>query len=180
MTKCICVWYWVFFLPYVCPFFIFLCWTINWWFCKQNITWLRQSMRKRKAETVLSDTVGYYHRSKLCCLGIHVHYGVHSEMYIGIDSHLIDLSLCCIICSQIKNIKVLFAKPELMISPADTATAPHGLRIAQMSRQFSWPQRWADCPRSWKIGGSGGLCKNPRYVDCSCVFGSGHVSQNTD
>ena len=25
-------------------------------------------MRKRKAETVLSDTVGYYHRSKLCCL----------------------------------------------------------------------------------------------------------------
>jgi len=27
-------------------------------------------MRKRKAETVLSDTVGYYHRSKLCCLGI--------------------------------------------------------------------------------------------------------------
>jgi len=28
-------------------------------------------MRKRKAETVLSDTVGYYHRSKLCCLGIY-------------------------------------------------------------------------------------------------------------
>jgi len=27
-------------------------------------------MRKRKAETVQSDTVGYYHRSKLCCLGI--------------------------------------------------------------------------------------------------------------
>jgi len=27
-------------------------------------------MRKRKAERVLSDTVGYYHRSKLCCLGI--------------------------------------------------------------------------------------------------------------
>jgi len=27
-------------------------------------------MGKRKAETVLSDTVGYYHRSKLCCLGI--------------------------------------------------------------------------------------------------------------
>jgi len=26
---------------------------------------------------------------------IHVHYGVHSEMYIGIDSRLIDLSLCC-------------------------------------------------------------------------------------
>ena len=70
MTKCICVWYWFIFLPYVCPFFKFLCWTINWWRCKQNITWLRQSMRKRKAETVLSDTVGYYHRLKLCCLGI--------------------------------------------------------------------------------------------------------------
>ena len=69
MTKCTCVWYWFIFLPYVCPFLKFLCWTINWWLCKQNITWLRQSMGKRKAETVLSDTVGYYHRSKLCCLG---------------------------------------------------------------------------------------------------------------
>jgi len=27
-------------------------------------------VHKRKAERVLSDTVGYYHRSKLCCLGI--------------------------------------------------------------------------------------------------------------
>jgi len=27
-------------------------------------------VHKRKAETVQSDTVGYYHRSKLCCLGI--------------------------------------------------------------------------------------------------------------
>ena len=33
---------------YVCPFLKNLCWTINWWLCKQNITWLRQSMRKRK------------------------------------------------------------------------------------------------------------------------------------
>jgi len=46
MTKAICVWYWFIFLPYVPPFL------------------------KRKAETVQSDTVGYYHRSKLCCLGI--------------------------------------------------------------------------------------------------------------
>ena len=36
----------------------------------------------------------------------HVHYGVHGEMYIGIDSRLIDLLLCCIICSQIKKIRV--------------------------------------------------------------------------
>ena len=70
MTKAICVWYWFIFLPYVCPFLKFLCRTINWWLCKQNITWLRRSVHKRKAETVQSDTVGYYHRSKLCCLGI--------------------------------------------------------------------------------------------------------------
>ena len=47
---------------------------------------------------------------------IHVHYGVHSEMYIAIDSCLIDLSLCCIICSQTKNIRVLVAKLELLTS----------------------------------------------------------------
>ena len=41
---------------------------------------------------------------------------IHGEMYIGIDSCLIDLSLCCIICSQIKKIRVLVAKPELLIS----------------------------------------------------------------
>ena len=34
---------------------------------------------------------------------IHVHYGVHNLIYIGVDSRLIDLSLCCIICSQIKK-----------------------------------------------------------------------------
>ena len=47
---------------------------------------------------------------------IHVHYGVHGEMYISIDSHLIDLSLCCIIGSQIKKIRVLVVKQELLIS----------------------------------------------------------------
>jgi len=59
---------------------------------------------------------------------IHVHYNVYG---------LIDLSLCCIICSQIKKIRVLVAKPELLISchskqaavrrvfhPRTTATAP--------------------------------------------------------
>ena len=68
---------------------------------------------------------------------IHVHYGVHGEMYIGIDRSLIDLSLFCFICSQIKKIRVLVAKPELLISchskqaavrrvfhPRTTATAP--------------------------------------------------------
>ena len=34
---------------------------------------------------------------------IHVHYGVHCEMYICINIRLIDLSLRCIICSQIKE-----------------------------------------------------------------------------
>ena len=46
---------------------------------------------------------------------IHVHYGVHGEKYIGIDSCLIDLSLCCIICSQINTIRVLVSKPEVQI-----------------------------------------------------------------
>ena len=32
-----------------------------------------------------------------------MHYGVHGEIYIGMDSRLIDLSLCCIICCQIKK-----------------------------------------------------------------------------
>jgi len=30
---------------------------------------------------------------------VYIHYGGHGEMYIGIDSSLIDLSICCIICS---------------------------------------------------------------------------------
>ena len=93
-----------------------------------------------------------YRESQTCqVVYIHVHYGVHGEIYIGLDSRLIDLSLCCIICSQIKKIRVLVAKPELLISschpnerqsavfpPRATETAPCGLRIAQMSAQFSW------------------------------------------
>ena len=56
---------------------------------------------------------------------IHVHYGVHGEMYMGIDSHLIDLPLCCIICSQIKKIRVLVAKPDVQIAchPNDRQSA---------------------------------------------------------
>jgi len=55
MTQSMCV-VLVYFLtlPFL-PFLIFLCWTICWWLCKQNITWLRRSMRKRKAEMVQSD-----------------------------------------------------------------------------------------------------------------------------
>ena len=82
---------------------------------------------------------------------IHVHYVVHGEMYIGIDSRLIDWSICCIICSQIKKIRVL--EPELLISCHpnkwhSTVSVPRGppcdLRIAQMSAQFSWSLRWVD------------------------------------
>jgi len=71
MTKAIYVWYWFIFLPYVCPFLKKLCWTIYCWLCKQNITWLRWSVRKRKAETVQSDIVGNYPRSKLPFAGYH-------------------------------------------------------------------------------------------------------------
>jgi len=35
---------------------------------------------------------------------------------MGIDSRLIDLSLCCIICSQIKKIMVFVAKPDVQIA----------------------------------------------------------------
>jgi len=38
MTKSICVWYWLIFLPYVCPFLKCSCWTMYWWLCKQSIT----------------------------------------------------------------------------------------------------------------------------------------------
>ena len=104
---------------------------------------------------------------------IHVHYGVHGEMYIGIDSRLIDLSLCCIICSQIKKIRVLVAKPELLISchPNEWQSSgpprqhPVAWESPNLSGQFSWSWRWADfplntttdsgCPRSWKMAGSG-------------------------
>ena len=47
---------------------------------------------------------------------LHVHYAVHGEMNIGIDSRLNNLSLCCIICSEIKKIRIFVAKPELLIS----------------------------------------------------------------
>ena len=56
----------------------------------------------------LHFTLAYivYRESRTChVIYIHVHYGVHGEMYIGIDSRLIDLSLCCIICSQNKKDK---------------------------------------------------------------------------
>ena len=66
----ICVWYWFIFLPYVCPFLKKLCWTVNWWLCKQNITRLRRSVGKRKAETVQSDTIGNNPRSKKTCRAI--------------------------------------------------------------------------------------------------------------
>ena len=39
-------------------------------------------MHKRKAGTVQSDTVGYYHRSKLCCLGICERDRVNDFVYI--------------------------------------------------------------------------------------------------
>jgi len=40
MTKALYVWYRFIFLPYACPFFNKLCWTIYCWLCKRNITWL--------------------------------------------------------------------------------------------------------------------------------------------
>ena len=90
------------------------------------------------------------------------------EMYIGIDSHLIDLSLCCIICSQIKKITVLVAKPELLIS-----CHPNERQYAVCSPvdPVAWESpKWADnlagrgVDREWlsalmKNRGIGGICK---------------------
>ena len=95
----------------------------------------------------------------------HVHYGAHGEMYIGIDSRLIDLSLCCFIGSQIKKIGFWLPNQNYWYLVTRTSgSPPSGLRIAQMSGQFSWSL--SDCPlnaatesgypRSWKIAGSRG------------------------
>ena len=103
----------------------------------------------------LHFTLAYivYRESRTCqVVYIHVHYGVRGEMYIGIDSHLIDLSLCYIICSQIKKIGVLVAKPELLISCHPNE---------RQSVVFS--------PSSLKIAFSGGLCKI-RAVWTVCHF----------
>ena len=59
-------------------------------------------------------------------------------------------------------------KPTAVFFAQDHWDRHRGLRIAQMSWQFSWSRRWADCPlnvatesvcpHSWKIA-EGGLCK---------------------
>ena len=112
---------------------------------------------------------------------IHVHYGVHGEMYIGIVSRLIDLSLCCIICSQIEKIRVLIAKPELLISchpnkrrsafffSRTTATAPRRLRIAQKSAQFRTVRKeWLSA--LMQKSQVGGTLYNPCGVDCIYIY----------
>ena len=77
MTKCICVWYWFIFLPYVSPFL------------RKKIVEGNDNVSKKhhviQEETVQSDTVGYYPRSALCCLGI----------YIQVNS-LDDISMVCL------------------------------------------------------------------------------------
>ena len=90
----------------------------------------------------------------------HVHYGVHGEMYIGIDSRLIDLCFCCIICSQIKKIRVLVAKPELLIS-----CHPNERQSAVFSPEdhrdtTPWLEnRWLRLSALMKNRGVGGTCK---------------------
>ena len=82
---------------------------------------------------------------------IHVHYGIHGEMNIGIDSRLIDLSLC----SQIKKIRIFVAETRTtninILSPERAAVCrvfPHRpLQQHPVSGQFSWTWRRAD--REW-------------------------------
>ena len=110
---------------------------------------------------------------------IHVHYGVHGEKYIGIYSCLIDLSLWCIICSQINTIRVLVSKPEVQImnilSPERVVVRRVLPRGRPQQHPVAWESLkwannlagWADwrlnaesgCPRLRKIAGLGVLCK---------------------
>ena len=87
-------------------------------------------------------------------------------MYIGIDSLLIGLSLCCIIFSnfgcQTRTTDILPLKRAAVrhvFTPRTTATAIRVLKIAQMSGQFSWSLRLADCHGCHEKSHVGGLCK---------------------
>ena len=94
-----------------------------------------------------------------------VMYIMASTVKCTLESTVVDLSLCYIICSQIKKVRVLVAKPELLISchtnhRVPPATAPRVLRIAQVSRQFCWSQHWADCPAHEKSRDRGDFVKS--------------------
>ena len=70
MTTCICVWYWFIFLPYVSPFLENKSWRV----ISTDVSTKHHVIKAEHAQTKSGngaiDTVGYYHRSKLCCLGI--------------------------------------------------------------------------------------------------------------
>ena len=79
---------------------------------------------------------------------IHVHYGVHSEMYIGIDSRLIVTLLHYLFSNKKRlgfwlpnqNYWYLVTRTSGSPScfpPTDRRDSTRGLRIAQMSGQFS-------------------------------------------
>ena len=67
---------------------------------------------------------------------IHLHYGINDEMYIGIDSRF---------GYQTRSTNILSPEQAAVhrVFPCDST---RGLRIAQMSEQFSWLRHWADCP----------------------------------
>ena len=89
---------------------------------------------------------------------IHVHYGIHGEMYIGIDSRLIDLSLYCIICSQIKKDEGFGCQTRTTDILSPERAAVH--RVVPTPPPPPGPPR--QHPVAWespKFVGSGGLCK---------------------
>ena len=102
---------------------------------------------------------------------IHVHYGVHGEIYIGIDSRSIDLSLCCIICSQIEMIRYKYLVTWTIGSPPCIYPKYHldSTPLLENRPNERTMPRQSGCPCSWKIAGSGAL-KNPCCLDCTATF----------
>ena len=106
---------------------------------------------------------------------IHVQYGVHGEMYNGIDSRLIELSLSCIICNQIKNVFGCFTRCTNSLSPEQAAV--HRVFPCWPTRQHPLAlvsPKWADNlvgrgveRMLMKNPGVGRTLKNLSCVDCT-------------
>ena len=84
----------VYFLT-VRPFLKNLYWTIYWWLCKQNITWLRRSMRKRcnriPSEITILRDISQLH----CCCWL-IHRGrLVWNLCVSIKRYFLTLSVIC-------------------------------------------------------------------------------------
>ena len=129
------MWYWFIFLPYVCPFLKISCWRIYWWLCKQNITWLRRSVRKRKGETVQLNIVGYYPRSKIT-----IPQDIDIAVFVSRVSMLI-LSVKCVPMIKFQWSFVLHIINELVLL---NLYIPQKGKNSSNAKRFLWRTRWFD------------------------------------